>query len=294
MEEDAGKEQKFNHESALDESLQELDDVLNSEMNPHLQLKENEDTTDCEFDDEELEDLCQHMFEEVFEEESSKPNRKRLKLDLSPPENLLKITDSMQKEMQKYINYLCPECGEEFESQSVWRTHVFEEHNLANAVETKFRSFDADKTSFICLVCYEVQRTAKQADLRRHHFQHMPYQAYLKCAICTKTKSSKPKMLQHLQFSHLKEIQKSATSSNGKTVAKNFRCLDCDKMYAQQTRFESHRQQCPQRLKPLAVGLYDIEKNMKLLKHLKTASRRIEQLLAEEGIDASSFKLPYK
>ncbi|KAI8129600.1 hypothetical protein FF38_10098 [Lucilia cuprina] len=303
LEEEIDKDLKYQHEVALDQSLKELDDILNSEIDPNLQLRTNASVSENEIDEEELEVICNEMFEEIIEqpinpvtESLTKPNRKRLKLDLTAPENGLKLNDSLQKEMQKYINYLCPECGNEFESQSVWRSHVFEQHNLANAVDTKFRAFNAQKTAYICLVCYQIQRTAKHSELRRHHFQHMPYQAYLKCTICTKTKSSKPKMLQHLQFSHLKDIQKTtnAMATSTKTMVKNLRCLDCDKLYAHQTRFETHCRQCPQRLQPLAVGQYDIEKNMKLLEHLQNASRRIGKLLEEEGIDVASMKLPYK
>lgn len=290
----------------MDQSLKELDDILNTEIDPNIQLKAVESTiSDMEFDDEELEELCKEMFEEVedqyiknnsAQEMFVKPNRKRLKLDLSALEMGLKLNETQQKDMQKYINYLCPECGSEFVNQSVWRTHVFQQHNLANAVETKFRAFNTQKTAYLCLVCYQVQRTSKHSELRRHHFQHMPYQAYLKCTICTKTKSSKPKMLQHLQYAHLKDLQKNSPHANGtmRTLAKNFRCLDCDKMYAHLTRYETHCRQCPRRLQPFAVGQYDIEKNMKLLEHLQNANRRITKLLEDEGIDSNSRKLPYK
>ncbi|KAM7363452.1 uncharacterized protein ACRADG_000355 [Cochliomyia hominivorax] len=308
LEDEVDKDLKLNHEFALDQSLKELDDILNSEIDPNLQLKTsniNKIDNNRELDDEELEILCNEMFEEIPEvcdnnnmkqDSLAKPNRKRLKLDLSSPENGLTLNESLQKEMQKYIYYLCPECGEEFKTQSVWRIHVFEQHNLANAVETKFRPFNSTKTAFLCLVCYQVQRTAKHSELRRHHFQHMPYQAYLKCTICTKTKSSKPKMLQHLQYSHLKEIQQNSNSLSfsPKTLVKNLRCFDCDKLYAHPARFETHCRQCPQRLQPLAVGQYNIEKNMKLLEHLRNASRRIGRLLEEEGVDVSSMKLPFK
>lgn len=306
LDDDIDKDLKFNHETALDQSLKELDDILNSEIDPNLQLKTNNDITtvlaDSDLNDEDLEILCNEMFEEIPEPKDNyiatdmlaKPNRKRLKLDLSAPENGLKLNESLQKEMQKYINYLCPECGDEFDTQSVWRIHVFEQHNLANAVDTKFRPFNPQKTAFLCLVCYQVQRTSKHSELRRHHFQHMPYQAYLKCTICTKTKSSKPKMLQHLQYTHLKHIQQNSNSSTTRTAVKNLRCFDCDKMYAHQTRLDNHCRQCPQRLQPLAVGQYDIEKNMKLLEHLQEASRRIGKMLEEEGIDVASMKLPYK
>lgn len=299
LEDEVDKEIKLNHEFALDQSLKELDDILNSEIDSNLQLKTNNVVQEHDLNDEDLEELCNEMFEEIEEpytvkntqECLTKPNRKRLKLDLSAPENGLKLNDSMQKEMQKYINYLCPECGQEFGSQSVWRSHVFEQHNLANAVETKFRAYNSQKTAYICLVCYQLQNTAKHSELRRHHFQHMPYQAYLKCAICTKTKSSKPKMLQHLQFAHLQDIQEANATA---TKTKHLRCLDCDKMYAQQLRFETHCRQCPQRLQPLAVGQYDIEKNMTVLEHLQKASRHIGKLLEEEGIDVASIILPYK
>ncbi|XP_073833153.1 uncharacterized protein [Musca autumnalis] len=230
-----------------------------------------------DLNDNDLEAICLEMFEEEQPEENDIPE-KRCKLDT--------ILELQKQEMQKYINYLCPECLKEFDNQPEWRLHVFEDHSLANAIKTKFHPLNDQKTSFLCLSCYQVQKTAKHVDLQRHYFQHMPHQGYLKCNLCKKTKSSKSRMLQHLDFVH--RIQMPTMPGGGMVQIIQRQCLECD------IRFEGplpeHLKHCTAHLRPLSVAQYDnIAKNTKLLEHLKKASQRLDKMLLELGIDSNQF-----
>ncbi|XP_061393672.1 zinc finger protein 184-like [Musca vetustissima] len=230
-----------------------------------------------EFDDNDLEAICLEMFEELPEENECP--EKRFKIDENDSNNNT-IAELQRREMQKYINYLCPECLKEFDNQPDWRNHVFDDHNLANAIKTKFHPLNAPRTSsYLCLSCYQVQKTTKHVDLQRHYFQHMPHQSYLKCNLCQKTKSSKSRMLQHLDFIHRIKMPFATTK---------VQCLECDIIFEGSLR--EHLKQCTAHLKPLSIAQYDnIAKNTKILEHLKKASQRLDKTLLELGIDPSQF-----
>ncbi|XP_013112143.2 uncharacterized protein LOC106090485 [Stomoxys calcitrans] len=263
---------KFNHEEALDQSLNGYDNVFVVEMGKATPVKKPS-IKFSEISENELESIYQEMFEEIV---------------------TISTNEDVQTNMQKYIHYLCPECGNEFEDQPTWRSHVYDAHNLINAVDAKFRPLNASKTLHLCLVCHQIQKTSKHADLRRHHFQHMPFQSYLKCIICGKTKSSKPKMMQHMEYVHIlvirKEIKLPYLTNIGqpKVVGKKYHCLECDKLYAVHSRFKNHCRSCPKRLAPLPVAKCDISKNQKLLEHLKAASVRLDKMMQEIGIESKS------
>ncbi|XP_061393671.1 zinc finger protein Xfin-like [Musca vetustissima] len=258
---------KFNHEMALDQSLNSGIVVPHNNRTP---LSNNRSkTTTIQFSDiseQDLESICQEMFEEI------------------PDSNGL-LTDNfnLTKQMQKYIHYLCPECGNEFNDQITWRSHVYEAHNLINAVQAKFRPLNSLKTMYLCLVCHQILKTSKHADLRRHHFQHMPFQSYLKCIICSKTKSSKPKMVQHMDYVHLMHARRELNAEQMRKLAKKYPCLQCDKSYTTLARYRTHCRVCPKNLKPLPKVKCNIAENQRLLEHLKTASERLDNMLKEAG-----------
>lgn len=251
----------------------------------------------ADLNDYELDEICNEMFEEIEDfPQNENATNVMMKLDNtiittttsnsnSQSNKSNKNLDFQKIEMQKYINYLCPECLMEFEDQPTWRSHVFEEHNLTAAVKAKFRPLNSQKSAYLCLSCYQVQRTSKHVELQRHYFQHMPHQGYLKCTLCKKTKSSKPKMIQHLEFMHRIELSKSSADTLN---AEPKQCLECDMMF--ESGLQKHLRECPARLMPLSVTQYDnIAKNMKLLEHLQKASQRIDKMLLEVGIDGSKL-----
>lgn len=267
---------KFNHEQALDDSLDGFESAFVAGMENSI-FKSTGTKRGCvKFSD--IEDDLEYIFQDMFEEI----------VEYSP--SMQTDNASLHKDMQKYIHYLCPECGNEFNDQNTWRSHVYEQHNLINAVEAKFRPLNSIKTAYLCLVCHEVQRTSKHSDLRRHHFQHMPFQSYLKCSICSKTKSSKPKMIQHMEFIHQMHIKKEPIITQSVPLYLNnmkrtgFRCLECDKIYTVPARFRKHCSVCPRRLAPLPGSKTDIVRNQRLLEHLHKANKYIDQML----IDAQS------
>ncbi|XP_053968813.1 zinc finger protein 808 [Anastrepha ludens] len=258
--------------------------------------------------DENNETLAQHNFVRT-------PPRKRLKLSesetsskltkLPPTANMedkmskLPVIDKSSKKalLEAYIRYLCPECGCEFNEQSSWRTHVFNEHNIENAIQTNFQLLE-NQQSYLCLDCMDVQHTSKYAELQRHRFMHMPFQAYLKCKLCSKTKSSKPKMMHHLQECHdYKDNMpsKHSTFDNTEFTAELYACEDCRKYFTTKEKLRLHRAQaCSVRPNGLrSGGTYNnisnnnasnntnatIANNMKLLVHLKQAHARMKRMI---------------
>uniref|UniRef100_A0A1I8MGY3 C2H2-type domain-containing protein n=1 Tax=Musca domestica TaxID=7370 RepID=A0A1I8MGY3_MUSDO len=263
---------KFNHENALDQSLNSFAHKnrtapASSSKSGVIQLSE--------ISEQDLESIYQEMFEELPDSVSS-------------GSLLLMENFNLTRQMQKYIHYLCPECGKEFNDQTTWRAHVYEAHNLINAVQSKFRPLNSQKSMYLCLVCHQILKTTKHADLRRHHFQHMPFQSYLKCIICSKTKSSKPKMVQHMDYVHLMHSRREINAEQPKKFSKKHQCLQCDKVYTTLARFRTHCRVCPKRLLPLPKGKFNIAENERLLEHLKTASERLDAMLEEAKSAAST------
>lgn len=240
----------------------------------------------------------------------STPPRKRLKLseaktsritnEETPNENSTEITknpptvEANKKAISDAdIIYLCPECGNEFSEQATWRTHVFKEHNIENAIQTNFQLLE-NKQSYLCLDCMDVQNTTQFAELQRHRFTHMPFQAYLKCKVCSKTKSSKPKMLLHLQQcqAHQKNsVQKNTASNNNEATLHFHPCTICMKYFTTKERLQLHQTQaCVVRANGLRTtkcgnntnNSSTIANNMKLLIHLKQARARMKRLLTRE------------
>ncbi|XP_036343762.1 gastrula zinc finger protein xFG20-1-like [Rhagoletis pomonella] len=203
--------------------------------------------------------------------------------------------------LEENIHYLCPECGSEFNEQSSWRRHVFTEHNIENAIQTNFQMLE-NQQSYLCLDCMDVQHTTKHADLQRHRFMHMPFQSYLKCKFCSKTKSSKPKMMQHLQDCHVCQGNNSTNQvvegdSNSVDVsAELYPCKLCSKYFTTKERLQLHRTQtCGVRANGLQRATPGgnttsqnnntnaaIANNMKLLAHLKQAHARMKRMLAND------------
>ncbi|XP_067640795.1 zinc finger protein 729 [Eurosta solidaginis] len=207
--------------------------------------------------------------------------------------------------LESSIHYLCPECGSEFNEQSSWRTHVFSQHNIENAIQTNFQMLE-NKESYLCLDCMDVQHTTKYTELQRHRFMHMPFQSYLKCKLCSKTKSSKPKMLLHLQESHnykcidgaIKKRRSSDNVDNENEQQKQhqqqkhfYPCKNCNKYFITKERLKLHRTQACEVLR--VNGLHtnitcnnnnsttdaSIANNMKLVAHLKQAHTRMKRML---------------
>uniref|UniRef100_A0A0A1XPK6 Zinc finger and BTB domain-containing protein 40 n=1 Tax=Zeugodacus cucurbitae TaxID=28588 RepID=A0A0A1XPK6_ZEUCU len=235
----------------------------------------------------------------------SSPPRKRLKLsetETKPKiskdqtsENSTKITKlppvietNKKAILEANIHYLCPECGNEFDEQTSWREHVFKEHNIKNAIQTCFQILE-NKQSYMCLDCMDVQHTTKFAELQRHRFTHMPFQAYLKCKMCSKTKSSKPKMLQHLQECH--DNKKNSVPKNNEATSQFYPCTICNKYFTTEERRQLHlAQPCGVRANGLLTRICSnntnksptIANNMKLLVHLKEARARMKRLLTRD------------
>ncbi|XP_011209204.2 zinc finger protein 236 [Bactrocera dorsalis] len=296
----------------------ELNSTIINKKNESKELVKNENTKQQNQPDEELvisieidaiddnNELTEHK-----QNFMSTPPRKRLKLSEAEistritneqitKENNTKITkkspavDVNKKAMfEENIIYLCPECGNEFDIQASWRTHVFKEHNIENAIQTNFQLLE-NKQSYLCLDCMDVQHTTQFAELQRHRFTHMPFQAYLKCKLCSKTKSSKPKMLHHFQQCHgsqKKSVQNKTAPNNSEGTLHFHPCTICLKYFTTKERLQLHQTQaCGVRSNGLRTAMCGnntnisstIANNMKLLIHLKQARVRMKHLITRD------------
>ncbi|XP_037951769.1 uncharacterized protein LOC119682407 [Teleopsis dalmanni] len=207
-------------------------------------------------------------------ETDGSPQRKRFKTNehYSTADNVI---INPKRGLEQFIKYLCPQCGEQLENQKLWRQHVFNDHDLNKSIENNFRIVD-DKNSYLCLECMEVLNSTSSAEMQRHYFQHMPYRSYLRCAFCVRTKSSKFRILNHLQSCHKQQIGQSIQVSDSNNPF--FKCMYCEKEFCTQTLYQNHRSQCIL-IRRNAKTDDIIAKNSILLEHLKEASERIKRIM---------------
>lgn len=261
-----------------------------SETTAEAEFVENEkDLTDTEEPDEKIISIeINTVNEKERDEMFTSPKRKRLKIEIDSS-NSEEISAKMKLLLETYILYLCPECGREFKTQSAWKDHVFRVHDLNNTIHAKFRAI-VDHTEYKCLDCGEVLRTTKIHDLQRHRFTHMPFQSYLKCTFCNKTKSSKPKILQHLQSCHAPCVQK--IEPIHQTTINSLKCPKCYKTFQSKLRLQGHCSSCigkaPTVFKTSTKNCNDssISSNLNLIAHLKKMRARMRSLLSAENAPA--------
>uniref|UniRef100_A0A1A9WGS9 C2H2-type domain-containing protein n=1 Tax=Glossina brevipalpis TaxID=37001 RepID=A0A1A9WGS9_9MUSC len=283
---------EFSEERILANLEQEVDDAPQKSDTNSLFLSN-------EICDEDLEEIYSKMFEEIDEEDSDGDDNDidtggdlmssataPMIIDqkserLGPNFNAKVVKKLCHNDMQKFLNYLCPECGREFKDQIVWRNHVFTEHNLNNLILNDFSYSDVEETSYICLICSKTLSTKDFSLLKRHHFGHAPYKSYLKCKLCVERQSNKSKMFQHLQQSHANQI------------ILEHACSICSKIFESKETLKEHYLQCTiTEDRCFAVDV--IEENMRILKHLENAGGRLRSMLLDMGKDPDMMLKPMK
>ena len=236
-------------------------------------------------------DALQEEEEEEFEKSHSAPAKHKHTRDSTNLRQLFLLNQdsyaikTLEKLLKLHIHYVCPICGLVLTNQTTWRSHVFKEHKLNSTLDKYFQDMP-DDNAYSCRECQTILKTSKTSDLHRHRFEHMPFKSYLKCTLCQRTKSSKPKILMHLKHNHGKELEPIFNSIMAERV---FTCRDCSTNFRSESNWYQHRSsECAQRLSKQqpqsVVRLYSIEKNMKLLEHLHKARKRLKSIAAGNEI----------
>ncbi|KAH8414282.1 hypothetical protein KR215_002051, partial [Drosophila sulfurigaster] len=276
------------------------DDVLGAPGLKFLQHHTEEIETDKEvviieidaLGAEEMHKLQKKMKSEPEAETDTSPTRKR-KRD-SNQQTLDTSKDDMDQSMDgiaNLITYLCPQCGKEIDNVSDWRRHVFKKHDFEHIIEHSFKIKDNHS---VCLKCHEVQPTTKRLELQKHCFKHLPYRSYLKCRLCDRSKTSMPKMFNHIRYNHQDELQrKNKTQLLIKPEPKwgvkrklenpvqnltvnaddELVCKFCHKTFKTVWRFDRHATICKAQDAYMQVTTVDA-----LLKHLKEGQIRLNAI----------------
>uniref|UniRef100_A0A1A9ZHX8 C2H2-type domain-containing protein n=1 Tax=Glossina pallidipes TaxID=7398 RepID=A0A1A9ZHX8_GLOPL len=236
-----------------------------------------------EISDRDLEEICKAMFEETDSDDDDRDDDLAgASMPFDPKFERLKAKDSTKlksDEWQKFLNYLCPECGQEFEDQIVWRNHVFTDHNLSDLVFNDFRPLNAENTSYLCLICSKTLATNDFNILKHHHFKHAPNKSYLKCKLCGERQSNKIKMFQHLQINH------------GDQIIAEHECSLCGNRFESRGSLRKHYEQClitDDSFFPSG----NIEENKRILEHLENAGERLRTMLMDMGEDPDMMPMP--
>uniref|UniRef100_A0A1A9VCU0 C2H2-type domain-containing protein n=1 Tax=Glossina austeni TaxID=7395 RepID=A0A1A9VCU0_GLOAU len=120
--------------------------------------------------------------------------------DLLVPTGDVDIQPEENTSIEINFIYLCPQCGEEFRTQALWRRHINVEHNFDKREYLGFRP--VDRFRYQCKVCKDTVQSSKLKGLQDHKFRHCPYKLYLKCLLCSTSYNHKPNMLTHLRQRH--------------------------------------------------------------------------------------------
>lgn len=264
------------NEIALDESLRDFEEILKADVisKPPSKMAE-------------IKDLYKNFLKNDLRQTGV--NKDDINIPIMTSYKPLKvkedrfICDSLQKLLKLHINFLCPMCGIEFRNQTSWRSHVFKQHNLNSKLESFFKLLP-DKKSHACTECEAILPTTKISDLQKHHFEHMPYQTYLKCVLCQCTKSSKAKILVHLRHNHGEALE---PKLNEILKERNFKCSRCNNTFSNEAEwYQHHSKECSVRnseeYEQIAAKRNDlIKENSKILEHLNKARVRIHKIAIE-------------
>ncbi|EDV93808.1 uncharacterized protein LOC6564110 [Drosophila grimshawi] len=242
--------------------------------------------------EEEVHNLKKKMKTELETHPEMKTPHKRRRLSTTPERDVDVDVEFSTIGLMKLISFLCPKCGKEIDSMDAWRTHVFKKHNFEHFIENSFKIKDRQS---ICLQCHEPLHTTKRSELQKHCFKHLPYQSYLKCSLCERTKTSMPKMYNHIRHNHQEELQsknktqlliksepctqraiKKRESPHSDQDVDLF-CQYCSKTFKTRWRFERHIMLCKSVVAPASTSEDDLSADA-LLKHLREGRLRMDAI----------------
>lgn len=101
------------------------------------------------------------------------------------------------------IMYICPACGAEFDTQSVWKGHINGVHEYNTRRGLNF--VPIDKLYHRCLECNKPIAMHAMENLLKHKFTHLPHRC-TKCKICHRRYKYRQDLIVHLRLCHREEV----------------------------------------------------------------------------------------
>ncbi|KAH8382136.1 hypothetical protein KR009_002060 [Drosophila setifemur] len=102
---------------------------------------------------------------------------------------------------ERYIDYLCPQCGKEFPEKKHWRAHVVMAHGMNDLSKLNFDMINERQ-----LKCNECEKIITNAygvqNAQQHRITHLPYKAYARCTKCHKSYTDRKGLVKHLATYH--------------------------------------------------------------------------------------------
>lgn len=115
------------------------------------------------------------------------------------------------------IMYICPACGDEFDTQSAWKGHINRVHEYNTRRGLNFVGID--KLYHRCLECNKPIAMHAMENLLKHKFTHLPHRC-TKCKICYRRYKYRQDLIVHLRLCHREEVVLMMQSEN-KSVVNN-------------------------------------------------------------------------
>lgn len=112
------------------------------------------------------------------------------------------------------IMYICPACGAEFDTQSVWKGHINGVHEYNTRRGLNF--VPIDKLYHRCLECNKPIAMHAMENLLKHKFTHLPHRC-TKCKICHRRYKYRQDLIVHLRLCHREEVILMMESENMST-----------------------------------------------------------------------------
>lgn len=113
------------------------------------------------------------------------------------PSNVIKNEELCEK----YIQYICPQCGTEFGTQPQWRQHIEYVHNFGTRTGLNFKEVNM-KMHAQCLECDKVIHVNLIQNLQVHKFSHLTHKSWIRCKLCFNTFVGHKEIAKHLLTQH--------------------------------------------------------------------------------------------
>ncbi|XP_030374937.1 zinc finger protein Xfin [Scaptodrosophila lebanonensis] len=102
---------------------------------------------------------------------------------------------------EPHIDYLCPQCGKEFQEKKQWRTHVVRAHDMNDLSKLNFEVINDRQLK--CTECDKIITNAYGIqNAQQHRITHLPHKAFARCRKCFKSYTDRKGLVKHLATYH--------------------------------------------------------------------------------------------
>ncbi|XP_017463191.1 PREDICTED: zinc finger protein 423-like [Rhagoletis zephyria] len=117
------------------------------------------------------------------------------------------------------IMFICPCCGEEFDTQIAWKSHINGVHEYNTRRGLNF--VPIDKLYHKCLECNKPIAMHAMENLLKHKFTHLPHRC-TKCKICHRLYKYRQDLIVHLRLMHRDEVLSLNASANSEPGSSSY------------------------------------------------------------------------